>query len=80
MTDDRLRQQQRQNELRAFLDYEQRLRDAYARSEAQNLGRRVYSDPDWGWSRSLRRRRQLTPLSAAQSKSTAAILGQSPGS
>ncbi len=27
----RLRQQQRQNELKAFLDYEQRLRDAYAR-------------------------------------------------
>ena len=27
MTDDRLRQQQRQNELRAFLDYERRLSD-----------------------------------------------------
>jgi hypothetical protein len=31
MTDDRLRQEQRQNELRAFLDYERRLSDAYAR-------------------------------------------------
>jgi hypothetical protein len=31
MTDDRLREQQRQNELKAFLDYEQRLRDAYTR-------------------------------------------------
>jgi len=43
-TDDRLRQQQRQNELRAFLDYEQRLRDAYARSQAQDLGRRLHQD------------------------------------
>ena len=31
MTDDRLREQQRQNDLKAFLDYEQRLRDAHAR-------------------------------------------------
>lgn len=31
MTDEQLRELQRQNELRAFLDYEQRLRDAYAR-------------------------------------------------
>ena len=66
-TDDRLRQQQRQNELRAFLDYEQRLRDAYARSQAQDLGRRVYQDPDRGRSRSLRRRSEFTPPRAAQS-------------
>jgi len=46
MTDDRLRQQQRQNELRVFLDYEQRLRDAYARSEAQDIGRRLHQDSD----------------------------------
>jgi len=31
MTGDRLRQQQRHNDLKAFLDYEQRLRDAHAR-------------------------------------------------
>ena len=31
MTDDRLREQQRHNDLKAFLDYEQRLRDAHAR-------------------------------------------------
>jgi len=37
MTEERLRQQQRQNELRAFLDYEQRLRDAYARLQDPNL-------------------------------------------
>jgi len=42
--DDRLRQQQRQNELRAFLDYEQRLRDAYARLQDQDTGRRVRED------------------------------------
>ena len=67
MTDDRLRQQQRQNELRAFLDYEQRLRDAYARSQAQDLGRRLYQDPDRGRARSLRRRCEFTSLGAAQS-------------
>ena len=44
MTDDRLRQQQRQNELRVFLDYEQRLRDAYARLQDQDNGRRVRED------------------------------------
>ena len=44
MTDDRLRQQQRQNELRAFLDYEQRLRDAYARLQDPNLRGRVRED------------------------------------
>ena len=30
-SDDRLREQQRHNDLKAFLDYEQRLRDAYTR-------------------------------------------------
>lgn len=40
-TDDRLRQQQRQNELRAFLDYEQRLRDAYARLQDQDTTGRL---------------------------------------
>ena len=44
MTDDRLRQQQRQNELRAFLDYEQRLRDAYARLQDPNARGRVRED------------------------------------
>ena len=66
-TDDSLRQQQRQNELKAFLDYEQRLRDAYARSEAQDLGRRLHQDPDWGRPRSLRRRSEFTSPGAAQS-------------
>ena len=67
MTDDRLRQQQRQNELQAFLSYEAALRDAYARSEAEDLGRRLHQDPDWGRSRSLRRRSEFTSPSAAQS-------------
>ena len=67
MTDDRLRQQQRHNDLKAFLDYEQRLRDAYARSQAQDLGRRVYSYPNWGRARSLRRRGEFTSPRAAQS-------------
>ena len=31
MTDDRLLEQQRHKDLKAFLDYGQRLRDAYAR-------------------------------------------------
>ena len=44
MTDDRLRQQQRQNELRVFLDYEQRLRDAYARLQDQDIRRRLRED------------------------------------
>ena len=43
-SDDRLRQQQRQNELRAFLDYEQRLRDAYARLQDQDARGRVRED------------------------------------
>ena len=33
MIDDRLREQQHQNELRAFLRYEQRLKQAYANSQ-----------------------------------------------
>ncbi len=66
-TDDRLRQQQRQNELRAFLDYEQRLRDAYAARQAEDLGRRLHQDSDWGRSRSLRRRSEFTSPRAAQS-------------
>ena len=67
MTDEQLRELQRQNELQAFLSYEAALRDAYARSEAQDLGRRVYQDPDWGRSRSLRRRSEFTSPGAAQS-------------
>ncbi len=43
-TDDRLRQQQRQNELRVFLDYEQRLRDAYARLQDQDASGRLRQD------------------------------------
>ena len=67
MTEEQMRERQRQNELRAFLSYEAALRDAYARSQAQDLGRRVHSDPDWGRSRSLRRRSEFTSLGAAQS-------------
>ena len=56
MTDDRLSRQQRHNDLKAFLDYEQRLRDAYARSQDPDPRRwlRAYS----GWH--LRRHSQLT--------------------
>ena len=43
-SDDRLRQQQRQNELRVFLDYEQRLRDAYTRLQDQDLRGRLRED------------------------------------
>ena len=46
MTQEHLRRQQRQNELRAFLDYEQRLRDAYARSKDQDTRRRLREDSD----------------------------------
>lgn len=67
MTDEQMRERQRQNELRAFLSYEAALRDAYARSQAQDLGRRVYQDPDWGRSRSLRRGSEFTSPGAAQS-------------
>ena len=41
----RLRQQQRQNELQAFLDYEQRLRDAYARCQDPDPRGRLREDP-----------------------------------
>ncbi len=67
MTDEQMRERQRHNELQAFLSYEAALRDAYARSQAQDLGRRVYQDPDWGRSRSLRRRSEFTSPRAAQS-------------
>ena len=67
MTDDQLRELQRQNELQAFLSYEAALRDAYARSEAQDLGRRVHPYPDRGRARSLRRRGEFTSPRAAQS-------------
>ena len=40
----RLRQQQRQNELKAFRDYEQRLKDAHARLQDQDDGGRVCED------------------------------------
>ena len=40
----RLRQQQRQNELKAFLDYEQRLSDAYAARQAEDARRRLHQD------------------------------------
>ena len=46
MTEERLRQQQRQNELRAFLDYEQRLRDAYAARQAEDARRRLHQNSD----------------------------------
>ena len=41
----RLREQQRQNELKAFLDYEQRLKDAYAARQAEDARRRLHQDP-----------------------------------
>ena len=44
MTEEHLRQQQRQNELRAFLDYEQRLRDACARLQDQDARGRLRED------------------------------------
>ncbi len=44
MTDDRLRQQQGQNELRAFIYDEQRLRDAYARLQDQDARGRLRED------------------------------------
>ena len=76
MTDEQLRELQRQNELQAFLSYEAALRDAYAARQAEDLGRRLHQDPDWGRSRSLRRRSEFTSLSAAQNKSAAAILAK----
>ena len=44
MTDDRLRKQQRHNDLKAFLDYEQRLRDAHARLQDQDARGRLRED------------------------------------
>ena len=46
MTEEHLRQQQRQNELQAFLDYERRLSDAYATRQAQDARRRLHQDSD----------------------------------
>ena len=46
MTQEHLRKQQRQNELKAFLDYEQRLRDAYAARKDQDARRRLREDSD----------------------------------
>ena len=44
MTDDRLQEQQRHNDLKAFLDYEQRLRDAYARLQDPHPRGRLRED------------------------------------
>ena len=44
--DDRLRQQQRQNELQAFLSYEAAIRDAYAARQAEDARRRLHQDSD----------------------------------
>ena len=46
MTDDQLRELQRQNELQAFLSYEAALRDAYAARQAEDLRRRLHQDSD----------------------------------
>jgi hypothetical protein len=67
MTDEQLRELQRQNELQAFLSYEAALRDAYAARKAEDARRRLHQDPDWGRSRSLRRRSKFTSPGAAQS-------------
>ena len=44
MTDDQLREIQRQNELQAFLSYEAALRDAYARLQDQDFRGRMRED------------------------------------
>ena len=44
MTDEQLRELQRQNELQAFLSYEAALRDAYARLQDPNPRGRVRKD------------------------------------
>ena len=44
MTDEQLRELQRQNELQAFLSYEAALRDAYARLQDPNPRGRVRED------------------------------------
>ena len=46
MTDEQMRERQRQNELRAFLSYEAALKDAYARSQAEDARRRLHQDPN----------------------------------
>ena len=46
-SDDRLREQQRQNDLKAFLDYEQRLRDAHARLQDPHPSGRMREDSMW---------------------------------
>ena len=46
MTDEQLRELQRQNELQAFLSYEAALRDAYAARQAQDARRRLHQDSD----------------------------------
>lgn len=58
MTEERLRRQQRQNDLKAFLDYEQRLRDAYAKSQDPQPQRRLRSNNN----RQHQRNRQFTSL------------------
>jgi hypothetical protein len=45
MTDEQMRELQRQNELQAFLSYEAALRNAYARLQDQDDGGRVCEDP-----------------------------------
>ena len=45
MTDEQLRELQRQNELQAFLSYEAALRNAYARLQDQDARGRVREDP-----------------------------------
>ena len=47
MTDDQLREQQRQNELEAFLRHERALRDAYTRLQNPDASGRLRSDPMW---------------------------------
>ena len=42
--DDSLRAIQRHHDLKAFLDHEQRLRAAYARSQDPNPSRRLHQD------------------------------------
>jgi hypothetical protein len=67
MTDEQLRELQRHNELQAFLSYEAALRDAYARSKAEDARRRLHQNPDRGRARGLRRRGEFTSPRAAQS-------------
>ena len=57
--DQHLRTQQHLNNLQAFLDYEQRLRDAYAKCQDPQPRRRLCSDND----RQHQRNRKFTPPS-----------------